>query len=249
MDQKVKKDPEIQTKLVNAKTIFPLSYEIKLNKKSVHIYDTPGFNITDSYEQEIASSLFFKKALESIKAPKLIPIFSFNELAYPATNFVKFLENLKRIVKGKKPSIYIVTNALSNDKNKIDATLARLFNELPEHSELILDIKYKYKIFPKSSYGKFNGENDLAIIRQKLSTLKPTMVDPELCISDGAKNKMRQFLDVWDEQLKINFDSLFDDILKGMVVKFASELDVDGIKDFKSPSKMEDLPDKITLIK
>ena len=64
---KVFKNPLIHTKLVDAETIIPWKNEIVLNRKNVYIYDTPGFHITDSYEQEIVSSLALKQALANIK--------------------------------------------------------------------------------------------------------------------------------------------------------------------------------------
>jgi hypothetical protein len=168
---------------------------------------------------------------------------SFNELVPPVTSFVRFLENLKKIVKDKKPSIYVVTNAFRTDSTKIESTLARLAEEIPEHSEMILDIKKKFVIFPKPIHGKFNEDKQLAIIRQKLSKIKPTLIDPDLHISDGAKNKMREFLDVFDKQLKDNLEKLFEDYLSPLVMKSALELDIESIKEFKSLTKIEELPD------
>ena len=59
--------PKIGKKLFNAQTIIPSKFPIKFddNNKLSYIYDTPGFHITDSYEQEIASSLALEKALNS----------------------------------------------------------------------------------------------------------------------------------------------------------------------------------------
>lgn len=52
-----KKDinPEISDRLFKAKTVIPSAYEVNLKNKEALIYDTPGFNIFESYEQEIAS--------------------------------------------------------------------------------------------------------------------------------------------------------------------------------------------------
>jgi hypothetical protein len=60
LKQKQFRCPEIRTKLVDAKTIIPWKNEIELDKKTVYMYDTPGFHITDSYEQEITSALALK---------------------------------------------------------------------------------------------------------------------------------------------------------------------------------------------
>lgn len=53
--QKILKDPKIGNKLLEAQTIIPTKYDITLNKEKAHIFDTPGFQIIDSYEQEIVS--------------------------------------------------------------------------------------------------------------------------------------------------------------------------------------------------
>ena len=57
--------------------------------------------VTDSYEQEIVSSLALKQALLTVKWPRIIPLISLNELNPPASSFARFLEALKKVIKDK----------------------------------------------------------------------------------------------------------------------------------------------------
>ena len=169
-------------------------------------------------------------------------MFSFNDFTPPATGFKKFWENLKKITKNGKHSVYIITNAHLNQSIRIEATLSRLALEIPEHTELILDIKKKFVIFPKPIKGKYNWKTQLELIRQKVGHINSIDIDPDLLISDGAKNKMREFLDAWERLLKDNFDSLFDAFFKPMLMGASLDLDIESIKLFQSIKKVEDIP-------
>ena len=66
---------------------------------------------------------------------------SFYELIPPVVNFVKFLENIEKVVKDKMLSICIITNARTDQKSSIQDMLSRLEKEIPKYSKKINQIK------------------------------------------------------------------------------------------------------------
>lgn len=184
-----------------------------------------------------------KKALESVANPKLIPCFSYHELSDKATGFISFLEKLDQILKGKKPSIYVITKVSEAAKSSIIHTLKEISKSVPEHKERIKDICKKLVIFSSPVNGRFVGENSLSQISEKLLQAKGIRLEPDLPISNGAKNRMRMILDTFDKVLVEQFDFFFSGIVEPMVYKNSLEYNIETLKDFRKLQRMEDMHD------
>ncbi|CAI2376220.1 unnamed protein product [Moneuplotes crassus] len=248
--------PIISNSLSNAETVVPQKYCLKDIKARPIIYDTPGFNIPDSYEQEIASCLSLQKVLNNNEKCKLIPCFSIYELQGRGFLFHKFCEQLSRILNLPKvsdeepdynrdiyewPSMYVVTKIDMTRRKNVIIMLKRFAKEAPRHKVLISDICEKLQVFPKPVNGNFIG--NLPKFIPLLSKLRPIKLNSELPISDGAKNKMRVLLDVWDTVLKEQLDKVFDEIIEPIVYESSLNYDIEFLKSFETIKEIEDIPD------
>ncbi|CAI2387349.1 unnamed protein product [Moneuplotes crassus] len=248
--------PIISHSLSKAGTIIPRKYDLHFTNSQSIIYDTPGFNIPDSYEQEIASCLSLQQLLISNEKCKIIPCFSIYELQGRGFLFHKFLDHLSDILKlpqvndeapyySKKeyywPSVYVVTKTDVTLKNRVIVMLRRFIQDAPQHTILIEDICDKLVVFPQPVNGKFVG--DLPHLIPLLQKESPVPTNIELPISDGARNKMRKLLDVWDTVLKKQMDKLFIGIIEPLIYQNSLDYDIEFLKKFETISKIEDIPE------
>ena len=248
--------PSISHSLSKAETVIPQEYVWNGMKSLPIIYDTPGFNIPDSYEQEIASWLSLQCLINRNRKCRLIPCFSVHELQTRGYMFHKFLDQLSNILslpkvsdekwyydkeKYKWPSVYVVTQIDSTLKNRVIDRLKRISQEAPRHIILIEDIWEKLVVFPKPINGKFVG--DLSNFIPRLVNVQPVPIKSGLPVSDGAKNKMRTLLDTWDSVLKDQFDEVFIRIIEPIIYENSLNYDIEFLQKFEKVSKIEDIPE------
>lgn len=232
LQAKTKVKPDISSKWYKAKTVMPESYPITLKTRNALIYDNPGFNIVESYEQEIASWYALQSSLKSLKKPKIIPVFSFYELLERSVSFFNFLDMLSKIMKSKRPSLYVVTKVEITRKNNIIAMLKGFAEDLPKYREILLDMWTKLLIFPCPTNKQFIGDKILSQFTEKIINISPTPLNPDLPISNGAKNRMREILDSWDNALIGQFDIMFDRLFRKLSIESALICDIPTLKSF-----------------
>jgi len=119
--------------------------------------------------------------------------------------------------------------------------LKRISQEVPRHKILIEDICEKLVVFPKPINGKFKG--GLSSIIPRLVKVQPIPIESGLPVSDGAKNKMRTLLDIWDSVLKDQFDEVFIRIIEPIIYENSLNYDIEFLKKFEKVSKIEDIPE------
>ena len=109
-----------------------------------------------------------------------------------------------------------------------------------------MKLNSNFVLFPRPKNGKPVWENELMKTREIIRNINSIIVEPTPIISDGAKNKMRIFLDTWDKELTKNMENLFENYMKPMVIGFATKQDIDSIKKFKSIEDINGLPNYLS---